>query len=312
MDAILNVALPMFALMACGFFAGKIGVMGEESTAALNTFVWWFALPALFVLSLSRVPIQQFINVPFLIVFGGAAMGTFLISMVLARLATGARLAELSVHGIFAAFGNLGYMGIPLCISAFGPEGALPATLASVFGATIMLGLSVVLIETDLHSGSGVLASFGKVLRAIIRNPLLISSALGIFVSLMQWQLPAPLVGFLELLSKAAVPCALFAIGLFLVGKSLSTGAGEVGLAVIVKKVLQPALAWALALIFLDMNSMWAKAAIILAALPTATNVFILARNYNLFMNRASGTILVSTLLSVPILSALLVVLKIG
>lgn len=312
MDAILNVALPIFVLIGCGFFAGKVGVMNEESTAALNTFVWWFALPALFVLSLARVPIQQIINVPFLIVYGGAFLATFVISMVLAWLATGARLAQLSLHAIAAGFGNVGYMGIPLCITAFGPEGALPATLAAVFGATVMMALSVILVEIDLQSGHGLLATLGRVLRAIFRNPLLIASALGIAISLMNVTLPAPLTGFLDLISKAAAPCALFAIGLFLVGKSVTTGAAEIGLAVSVKMVLQPALAWVLAMFFLDMDGMWAKAAIILAALPTAANAFVLARNYNLFINRASGTILVSTLVSMPILAVLLVVLKVG
>ena len=312
MDAIFNVTLPIFALIGCGYFAGKIGVMGEQSTVALNTFVWWFALPALFLLSLVRVPIEKVVNVPFLIVFGGALLGSFFIAMILAAVATGARLAELSLHAVAASFGNIGYMGIPLCLTAFGPEGALPATLGSVFGATVMLTLTVVLVEVGLHSGGGVIGSLGRVVGAICRNPLLIASALGVFISLMNWHLPVPLIGFLDLISKAAAPCALFSIGLFLVNVSMTAGAGEVGLAVIVKTVLQPALAWALATIFLDMDSMWAKAAILLAALPTATNAFILARNYNLFIDRASGTILISTILSVPILSALVVILHIG
>jgi malonate transporter len=92
----------------------------------------------------------------------------------------------------------------------------------------------------------------------------------------------------------------------------LTTGAGEVGLAVIVKMLLQPALTWLLALIFLEPGSLWFNAAILLAALPTAANAFVLARQYDLFIARASGIILISTALSVFTLSGLIVLLNIG
>jgi hypothetical protein len=312
MEAILNVALPIFALIACGYIAGLIGVLGEDSTVALNAFVWWFALPALFFLSLSRVHFNDIFNVPFLIAYGGAFVFTYFLSMALAAIATGGRLGELSLHGIAAGFANVGYMGIPLCITAFGPEGALPATIAAVFGSTIMMALSVILVEIDLQSGNGLLNSLGKVIRAILRNPLLIASALGLTVAYFEIVVPVPLVNFLDMISKAAAPCALFAIGLFLVGKSLTTGLGEVTLAVLVKMVLQPAVAYLLALFVLPHDSVWFKAAVLLAALPTAANAFVLARQYDLFVARASGIILVSTAVSVLTLSALMVFLKVG
>ena len=311
MDAIVNVALPIFALIACGYFAGRVGVLGEDSTVALNAFVWWFSLPALFFLSLARVPFGDIFNWPFIFVFGGAFAFTYLVAMALAAIATNGRLGELSLHGIAAGFGNVGYMGIPLCITAFGPEGALPATIAAVFGSTVMMAFSVVLVEIDLRSGSGILRSVWNVLRAILRNPLLIAAALGMGVAGFELALPQPLVNFLDLIGKAAAPCALFAIGLFLVGKSLTTGAGEVGLAVVVKLVLQPAVAWLLALVFLEPGSIWFNSAILLAALPTAANAFVLARQYDLFTARASGIILLTTVLSVFTLSALIVVLGI-
>jgi predicted permease len=312
MEAILNVALPIFALIACGYIAGKIGVLGEDSTAALNAFVWWFALPALFVLSLAKVKFDDIFNVPFLIAYGGAFLFTYLLAIALAAIATGGRLAELSLHGIAAGFGNVGYMGIPLCLTAFGAEGALPATIAAVFGSTVMMALSVILVEIDLQAGNGILSSLGKVIRAILRNPLLIATALGLTVAYFQIELPVPLVSFLDVISKAAAPCALFAIGLFLVGKSLTTGLGEVSLAVLVKMVVQPAVAYLLALFVLPHDSVWFKAAVLLAALPTAANAFVLARQYNLFMARASGIILVSTMMSVLTLTALLVLLHVG
>ncbi len=312
MEAILNVALPIFGLIACGYVAGKIGVLGEESTSALNAFVWWFALPALFFLSLARVQFNDIFNIPFLIAYGGAFVFTYFLAIALAAIATGGRLGELSLHGIAASFGNVGYMGIPLCLTALGPEGALPATIAAVFGSTVMMALSVILVEIDLQAGHGVLKSLGKVIRAILRNPLLIATALGLTVAYFQLPLPVPLANFLDLIGKAAAPCALFAIGLFLVGKSLTTGLGEVSLAVLVKMVVQPAAAYVLALIVLPHDSVFFKAAVLLAALPTATNAFVLARQYDLFVARASGIILMATIVSVFTLTGLMIFLDVG
>jgi predicted permease len=189
---------------------------------------------------------------------------------------------------------------------------ALPATIAAVFGSTVMMALSVILVEIDLQAGNGILKSLGKVIKAILRNPLLIAAALGLTVAYFQVVLPQPLVNFLDLIGKAAAPCALFAIGLFLVGKSLTTGLGEVSMAALVKMVVQPAVAYLIALFVLPHDSVWFKAAVILAALPTAANAFVLARQYDLFIARASGIILVTTVLSVFTLTGLLVFLKVG
>lgn len=312
MEAILNVALPIFAVLACGYAAGKIGVMGEQSTAALNAFVWWFALPALLFSALARASLAEVYNLPFVIAFGGALLGTYALSMLAARLTRGVRLAEMSLHAIAGSFGNIGYMGIPLCITAFGPEGALPTTLAIIIGTTVMLALSVILIEIDLNAGQGLGKSLGGVTRAMVRNPVLHAIAAGVLISGLGVKLPAPINGFLDLLGKAAAPCALFATGLFLVGKSVGTHAGDVGMQTAFKMLLQPALTWLLASLLMDLDSVWAKAAILLAALPTATNAFILARQYNLFMDQASGIILVSTIASVPVVSVLIVLLGVG
>lgn len=312
MQAILTVALPIFALILCGYAAGRVGVLGEESTKALNAFVWWFALPALLLLSMARVPVADIFNVPFLIAYGGAFLFTFFLGMALSSLLTRAGLAEMSLHGIAAGFGNVGYMGIPLCITAFGPEGALPATIAAVFGSTVMMALSVILIEIGQHSGGSFLRSLLKIVLAILRNPLLLASAAGLAISALGWTLPDAVAGFLDMLGKAAAPCALFAIGLFLVGQSVTRGAGEIGLIVVVKMFVQPAVTWLLVLLYLPRDPLWGKAAILLAALPTAANAFVLARQYNLFVARSSGAILLTTIVSVATLSGLVVLLRIG
>jgi hypothetical protein len=110
---------------------------------------------------------------------------------------------------------------------------------------------------------------------------------------------------FFDILAAAAAPCALFAMGLFLVGRSMTTGAGEISWLVALKLLVQPALTYLLAFEVLEMERLWGVSAVVLAALPTGALVFVLAQQYGTYSQRSTSAILASTVLSVFTLSAL-------
>jgi hypothetical protein len=313
LQAILTVAFPVFALVGIGWLGGRLRLLGEHGTAALNGFVTWFALPAMLFGALAKVRLEEILNWPFVAVFGGSMFATYLIGMVAARLVARAGLAHMSLHGLAASFGNVGYMGIPLCIAAFGPQGALPATLAVVLGAAGLLTLALVVVEfggdNPPPSRS---AAVARVAGAVLRSPIMQAVALGMLVSALVLPIPAPVGRFLDLLASAAGPCALFAIGHFLSEQGVGEEWREVAFASAGKVLLQPALALALLAVVPAMDDMWMKSALLLAALPSAANCFVLAREYGRFVAGASATILVSTIASVFTVSALVVLLRIG
>jgi malonate transporter and related proteins len=311
-QVLLTVAFPIFALVGVGWIAGHLRLLGDHGTTALNGFVGWFALPAMLFAALAKVSLAEVLNVPFVAVFGGSMMLTWLAGMAAARWLWRARLAHMSLFGLAASFGNVGYMGIPLCVTAFGPQGALPGTLATILSAAGMLTFGLVVVEIDVQRGQGALAARGRVLRAVCRSPIVQAVTLGGIVSALQIPLPEPLMRFLDMLGSAAAPCALFAIGLFLSDKGLGSARAEVGVATVGKVLLQPLLAVALLPLFLDLESMWGKAAVLCAALPTAANAFVVAKEYETFVEGASGTILLTTITSVATVSALLVLLRVG
>ncbi|HJQ59848.1 MAG TPA: AEC family transporter [Vineibacter sp.] len=312
MHVLLTVAFPIFALVATGWIAGRAKVLGPHGTAALNGFVGWFALPAMLFSALAKVRLGEVFNAPFVAVFGGSMLLTFVAGMIAARLMTRARLARMSLFGLSAAFGNVGYMGSPLCVTAFGPQGALPGTLAAILGAAGMLTFGLILVEVDVQAGGGAVAARRRIVAAVARSPIVQAVALGGMVSGLGVEMPDPLLRFLDMLAAAAAPCALFAIGLFLTDKGLAGARLEVAVASLGKVLLQPLIALALLPWFLDLDTMWGKAAILCAALPTAANAFVVAKEYETFVEGASGTILVSTVASVATISALLVVLRVG
>jgi predicted permease len=312
MQGILTVAFPIFALIGIGWLAGRRGMLGPNGTGVLNAFVTWFALPAMLFAALARVDFGTIVNLPFIAVYGGSMAITFAVGMVAARMMSRAGPAHMSVHGMSAAFGNVGYMGIPLCITAFGSQGVLPATMAVCIGGAGMMTLAIVIIEFERHRGAGRLATLGRVVRAVARSPILQAVALGMLAGGLHVAVPGPLMRFLDLLAASAGPCALFAIGHFISEQGLPAARGEILAATAGKVLLQPLAAWGLLALFPGLPPLWAKSALLLAALPGASNCFVLAKEYDTFVDGASASILLSTVASVATVSALVVVLGLG
>ena len=305
MSAIVEVVLPVFAIMLAGYLGGRFGLLGAASSEALNRFVYFAALPALFFVSMARVEIAEAFNLPFLLAFGGGMAITAALAVLVARFVFPNSLGPLTLHGLSATFANTGYMGIPLLLTAYGDAAVLPAIIGTVFGGTVVIGLCTALLELDLGRGSGPLKVVTNVVLGVPRSPLVMSAVVGIGFSVLGIPVPIPVQTFCDILGAAAAPCALFAIGLFMVGRSFTAGAAEVSWMVLLKLLVQPLVTWWLATRVFEMEPVWATSAIVLAALPTGALVFVLAQQYEVYIQRSTAAIVISTVLSVPTLSVL-------
>ena len=312
MQPILNVAVPIFAVILVGYLAGRWRILGGDSTAALNAFVSFFALPVLFFGTLARTPVWAVLDPGLMAGFGIVVVATFAAGMLAARLIARARLAAMSLQGIAASWGNVGYMGVPLCIAAFGEAGLPPAMLTVIVTAVLSMVFGVMMIELDVAASHGPLRTFLRAAFNVARNPLPLSIALGIAVSAVGLPIPTPVEKWIDLLGAAAAPCALFAIGLFLSDKSVRSGLAEASCGTLIKLLLQPLVALAVLPLFVDLNSVPGKVALLMASLPTAANAFVLAKQFDISVEQNSATILLSTGFSVVTVSALLVWLRVG
>jgi len=311
-QAILNVAFPIFGVILAGYLAGRWRILGGEATGALNAFVSYFALPVLFFGTLARTPVHAVLDPALMAGFGLAVVATFVVGMISTRLTSGGGLAAMSLQGISSSWGNVGYMGVPLCLAAFGEAGLPPAMLAVIVTAVVSMVFGVMLIELEVAAGHGPLRTFLRAAFNVARNPLPMSIALGIFVSAIGLPIPTPVEKWLDLLGAAAGPCALFAIGLFLSDKSVKSGIAEAGLATLIKLLLQPLLAILVLPFFVDLNSVAGKVALLMAALPTAANAFVLAKQFDISVEQNTAAVLLSTGFSVVTVSALLVWLRVS
>lgn len=307
MSAIVNVALPLFAIILAGYLAGRMRVLGDDASDALNGFVYFFALPPVVFLGVARRPLAEIVNWPFIAAFLGAMLLVYASAWAIGFLLHRERPAVLSMQALNASFANTGYMGIPLFLTAFGEAGLPPAILATVIMSTVMMGIAVVALEFVQSAGLGIARALADVGRALLVNPLIMATVAGMACSLLRLPVPEPVVNFGTLFGAAAGPCALFAIGLFLAGRKLAAPLGEVAWIVALKLLLQPLLTWWIAFRLVALDPFWATSAVILAALPTGALTFVVARQYRVHVERTSAVILVSTILSVVTLSALLV-----
>lgn len=305
MSSVVNVVLPVFALILAGYLARRSGRLGPAASSEINRFVVWLALPALLFDVTARARWADIWRPGFVAAFAAGCAAVFVATVLLRR--RGARgLADASIDGLSAAYANTGFLGIPLCLLVFGKEGLQPAIIATLLVACVLFAAAVVCIEIGQGApGHGLCRATLKVGRSLAGNPLLVAPLLGAAWAAGGQPLPAPAAQFLALLGAAASPCALVSLGLFLAHKQPGRDDGALGL-VVAKLVLQPAIAWFFAFRVFELPPLWANSALLLSALPTGTGPFMLAEFYRREAAVVSRTILLSTVGSLGTISVLI------
>lgn len=309
MGPLIDVVVPVFAIVGLGYVAGVFGVLGADSAAALNRFVYYFALPPVLFIFPARQPIDQVMHWPFIAAFLATVAATLALVLAVNFLWLKHKGGPLALHALAAIFPNTSYMGVPIFLTAFGPKGAMPAIIATVVGIGLLVGGAIAMLEASRAKGPSPLQIVREVLSTLARNPLLIASALGIAASALRVPIPAPVGNFLDLMASAAGPAALFALGLSLVGRRLLGDIPEVSWIVILKLIAQPAIAFVIVRWLIPMEPAWGTAVILLSALPTGAVAFVIAQQYDCYLQRTSSAIVASTLLSIITVSALLILL---
>ncbi len=307
MEAVFTIVGPVFGVIGAGYLAGRGGLLGEASSEALNGFVYWIAMPILLFRAIATTDPAISFNGRYLAAYLLAAAATAALAVAVARFGFRRDPAQATLFGMSSVFANTGYMGIALFVVAFGVDGTLPAVVTTVMMAAIVIG-GVDAVLTALRKDGGA----NGVVRALASNPFLISAVLGVAWAFTGLALPAPVDTFCLLLGQAAGPSALFAIGLFLVGRSVRRDVGEVVAMCAFKLVVHPLIAWVTLVHLFAVDPAWAIAGVVLAALPTGVNPFVLAQRHGVYVERSSIAVVVSTLGSVVTLSVLLSVFGVG
>jgi predicted permease len=312
MSDVIGLVVPFFGLILVGFLAARITRQPLEALGWMNTFVVYIALPALFFQLLGKTPIERLTEWSFIF---GSVFTTYIvfsIMFVASVVMSGGEIREATIKGLASAYGNIGYMGPGLALLAFGEEAAVPVALIFCFENIMHFAIAPMMMALAGADRTSPVRLAGNVLRRIVLHPFIIATALGVAVAALHFRPPEPIDRFFEYLSRAAAPCALFAMGVTLALRPLNRVPVELGAIALLKLAVHPAACYLMLSWIGNFSETWVFTAVLLAALPTATNVFVIAQQYGVWVQRASASILLTTMLSVGSVTTLLYLIKSG
>ncbi len=295
---IADLILPVFAVIVTGWVVGYTGYLSRQLSDTLIHFAYNIAMPALLIVTIAQEPGHSLINWRFLAAFGGGSLICFALVFGMVSLRGSRSLSSRTMDGMAASMTNTGFVALPVLQAIYGPRAVLPAAIATVFVAVVMFPLAVVLLEVNQRDDHGARTPPIVTVKHVVLNPLVISTVIGMLLSLLGIHMPGPVTAYLNIMADALTPCALFAIGLGLSLDGLRANIGQASLLSVVKLVIMPLIVYGLS-ICLGLDPLYTIAAVICAAVPTAKTVYILAGEYHCEEMMVASTVSMTTLVSV-------------
>lgn len=308
---LLNLLAPFFGLIALGFFCGKVVKRPEAGLSWMQFFLIYVSLPCLFYRLIADKPLDQLANWPFIAATTFSTACAFALSLA-AGLWHTRNLPQSVMQGVAGSYSNIGYMGPPLILSALGPAASAPVVLIFVFDNLFLFSMVPLLMAIAGVEKRSLAATLRDIGWKIATHPFNLATLVGITASYLHLQLPEAADKMVGWLAGAAAPCALFLLGVTVALRPLGRVPGEVPALVFIKLILHPLLVWIVLSALGDFGPTWTFAAVVMAALPPALNIFVISTQYNVGVERASACVLIGTLVSTVTLTAFLWLIKTG
>ena len=303
---VLRVTFPFFALVLCGYWAARRQMLPFEAIPGLNGFVLFFALPCMLFRFGANTPIAQLLDAGafFMYLFCALVMVAFVVAISLNK-----RFGwnDAAFGALVGAFPNTGFMGVPLLVALLGSAAAGPAIVTIVIDMVITTSLCIALSRLDGAGQQGVSQAAKNALLGVVKNPMPWAILLGTVFSAFQIDLPGPVDKTVALLGDAASPVALFTIGAVLARSQKIAHHAQHGPltwqdylpVALIKLLLHPILVLVVGLAAISMgvpiDAFALKVMVLVAALPSASNVAMLSERFGADNGRIARIILVST-----------------
>ncbi len=305
MTGLLDILAPVIAIIALGYGLARGGVITPAGEIGISNLVFFATTPALLFRAMATTALPSW---PDLAVMG-AYFGPCLILYVGWAIALSPRgWAAAGIGAMAASFGNTVLLGIPIVDRAYGPAGLRLLVLIVSIHSALLFSLTTLLAEAERGKADAA-ATLAATAQTMARNPIVLAIAAGLLCAATGLRLPGPLDEALALLGAATTPAALIAVGAGLAGFRLGTSLAPSAAIAVAKLIVLPLAVWIVATQFLELEPLAVAVATLAAAMPTGTNVYIIARRYEVGVSIAAGAILLSTLLAaatVPVVIAAL------
>ena len=300
MSGVLGGFAALAAVIAVGYLVGRTGLLGAEAPGMLSRLSFFVATPALLFLTLGDADTHTVLSFA-LVGTAGSAVVAALLYAGLAWWRWRLPAAQLTTGALASSYVNAGNLGVPVAVYILGDASYVAPVL--LFQVLVMAPVGLAVLAGSRAEGGA--PSWRSLLVQPLRTPVVIGCALGLLLAASGWHPPSLLLEPVELIAALAVPAALLAYGMTLHGAPRPAAgalAGQVWLAVALKTVAMPAIAYALGRWAAGLDGVALLAVTVTSALPTAQNVFVYASAYDRGTLLARDVILLSTVLSVPVL----------
>lgn len=306
---IVSLVLPVFLVIAAGYAVKRTGLIRREVFAGFSKLVFFLALPCLLFKEVSGLDLHAVQSWRIIIHANLITLVFFLLLWAAARLLRWPPPQQ----GVFIQGGyrsNMAFVGLALCLNAFGREGLAFAAVVLAFTIPIYNILAVVALVLPQHQGLGA-GGWKKMLASILQNPLILAVAAGAVFSLAGWRLPSVVDKAVDLVRQIALPLALLSVGGDFEFGAFRRNLAKTGLTAAAKLVAYPALGWLVFSLF-RLPPEAVRVAVVLLACPTAVSSYVMAREMRGDEALAGGIVMVTTLFSIVTLIAWLYILGVG
>lgn len=292
---LVGITAPLFLLVLLGYALSRFG-WPRTASDALTRFVFTVAVPTLLFHLMSDFGRLPRVDARLLIAYFGGCLVVYaagrLVGATLFRM-DGVGQSVFAMGGIFS---NLVLLGIPLAKVTLG-DAALPAvSLVVVFNSLILWTLVTVSIEWARHRDLSA-GSLLKTARGVITNPVVASILAGTAFGFVGITLPAVIEQTLSMVSQAAVPLSLIALGMGLAEFGVRAEWRQSAAVAMLKLLAQPVVVWGLAYV-LALPPLETSAVVMLAALPIGANVYLMSRQFGVLSGAVASSIVLTTALA--------------
>ncbi|MEV0903763.1 AEC family transporter [Streptomyces hokutonensis] len=285
-------------VIAVGYLLGLRGSLGENGRDVLTRLAFNVASPALLFTTLARADLSVVFSSWLLVtVLSTAAVAGVFVAVGVAR---GWGVGRTTIGALCSSYVNSGNLGIPISVYVLGNASLVAPVM--LFQLVVVSPLALTILDL---SDRGEKDPWWLRLLTPVRNPVAVGSLAGVAVAASGVHLPGPVMDPLTLIGNMAVPAVLLGFGISLRGSALPARGAErwpVLLSVALKSVGQPAIAWTLAVGVFGLHGAALLDVVVTSALPGAQNLYTYASRYRVGEALARDSILLSTILSVPVL----------
>jgi len=306
---ILNIVAPVFGLIGFGWLVIKSGYVSREAGRYLAEFAFKIAMPAL--LFRAALHVGEMPSSPWKLAaaYFLAAASVWLLSAVLTWYPLRRTQADGASIAMATTFSNSVMLGMPLALSAFGPQAAAPGALLITLDSPLLWIAATLHIEASRRtreSGS-LLFALSKIITDLAKNPIILALLAGTAGRFIGLELPDVVDRFTKIVADGAVPAALMALGMSLATYKMSGQAPTLTVICLLKLFLFPALTFVFSVYVFDLPPLWTAIATLFAAMPVGANAYLFAERYRSATGSVSTSIAISTAIAIVTVSALLV-----